>query len=257
MKKQKDANYDPNKEKSSHHNSNHSTKSQHQITPVGWWITIGAIAIFSVLVLFAIFHPNMAERIKFVSANTLNLLILVAIVIQAYIYRRQWEAMERQVKVAERSIQLANDTFDVGEAPYFGITEMSLMDFNPGQWPRLIITFVNGGKTPAWNFDVKSEVVFGDNPQEGERFQCKLCGRIDNRFAIPHIPITIEYQGTVEAVQERIELLFKKKVKLFVISTISYRDRGDKRYCKSFVRIDMQGSSGRELCDYDIDDNQP
>src|SRR5438270_10195275 len=60
-----------------------------------WVYIIGAVLLLALL-LVSYLHPSMAERVKFFTVNALSLLVLVAIVVQAIIYRRQWTVMEDQ-----------------------------------------------------------------------------------------------------------------------------------------------------------------
>jgi hypothetical protein len=61
---------------------------------------VGGI-LLAVLLVVSIFAPYMSERVKFFTVNALSILVLVAIVVQAYIYRRQWETMDRQLTAFE------------------------------------------------------------------------------------------------------------------------------------------------------------
>lgn len=58
-------------------------------------LALGAIGLL-ILLLVSYLHPSMAERVKFFTVNALSVLVLVAIVVQAIIYRRQWAVMESQ-----------------------------------------------------------------------------------------------------------------------------------------------------------------
>ena len=69
-------------------------------------------------------------------------------------------------KTAEDNAKTARDAFYVGSAPYFGITSMEFVDgpVRVGHCPTLQITFLNGGRTPAWLFYAEVTVTFGDSP---------------------------------------------------------------------------------------------
>ncbi|HXQ72183.1 MAG TPA: hypothetical protein VN844_16930 [Pyrinomonadaceae bacterium] len=67
---------------------------------------------FGLVVLFLLLIFTFAQesgRIPFFTQNFLSLLVLVAIAIQAYIYRRQWEVMERQGNEIERQSEQARE----------------------------------------------------------------------------------------------------------------------------------------------------
>lgn len=75
-----------------------------KVFPVSfWWILAGTILIWLFLVALAIFHPNMEERWKFGAGSTLSVLVLVAIIIQAFIYKGQWDAMRATLAQHERA----------------------------------------------------------------------------------------------------------------------------------------------------------
>src|SRR5215210_3495245 len=120
----------------------------------------------------------MSERVKFFTVNALSLLVFIAIAVQAYIYRRQWEAMEdslaetrkivdqneRAVKVAERGIEVAQNAAYIEQRAYVGIQRMTVEGLDEGRCPILNITWINGGKTPAWRFRCVPRLVFGQVP---------------------------------------------------------------------------------------------
>ena len=83
-------------------------------------IVVGALVALGILALVSIYHPNLSERVKFLTGNTLNLLILLVVAIQAYIYTKQWQIMQNQI-----------DNFEITERAYIGITEM-LLDLRHG-----------------------------------------------------------------------------------------------------------------------------
>jgi len=80
-----------------------ATKNNKRASPRAVW-TIAAVGVVGVLVigLIAIVLPNMTERIKFFTTNALSVLLLDVIVVQAYIYSRQWEVMKTQERILER-----------------------------------------------------------------------------------------------------------------------------------------------------------
>lgn len=59
-------------------------------------VILGGVFLVALLVV-SVFLPHLSERVKFFTVNALSLLVLLAIVVQAYIYRRQWEAMQGQL----------------------------------------------------------------------------------------------------------------------------------------------------------------
>lgn len=151
-----------------------------QIAPVGLpislrGIVIGGGIVLGVLLFVSVFAPNMSERIKFLTVNALSLFVLLAIGVQAYIYRRQWDVMERELKIAERAMQVSERTAQASEQ----IVKLSQQSFltierpyvlvgrayleNPiisGKFPLVRLEFENTGKTPALNCRIALNMAF-------------------------------------------------------------------------------------------------
>jgi hypothetical protein len=122
-----------------------SASSQDHVLPVGLRriVMFTGIALLILLVV-SIFMPNLTERVKFFTANTLNLFLLLAVAVQAYIYRRQWEVMERQGKEIERqSEQAKRHTIDTLRA------YISIRTVVPDLPRQILVEIVNFGQTPA------------------------------------------------------------------------------------------------------------
>jgi hypothetical protein len=62
----------------------------------------------TLIIVGGFFVDEHSERIKFVTVNALSLLVLVIIAVQAYIYKRQWDAMLELKNLSQRQA----DTFD-------------------------------------------------------------------------------------------------------------------------------------------------
>jgi len=198
-------------------------------------IIIAAAILLGVLAFIAWYFVNEhSERIRFITVNSLSLLVVVIIAIQSVIYRREWRVMqrglrqtdkvietmqgqldaineqaghlsvqaeaakeaadmakgqlvalqhqeqaqvaaleqqrtmvaqnERAVKAAEESAKTAQRALEIDEAPYFGITKIEIEELAAGHCPKIRITFMNGGKTPAWNFHAIAGVFVGYRP---------------------------------------------------------------------------------------------
>jgi len=60
---------------------------------------------FIILLAIGAYHPDMTERTKFTTGAVLAFFTLMAIVFQAYIYTRQWDAMRKQSEIMSASIE--------------------------------------------------------------------------------------------------------------------------------------------------------
>src|SRR5437870_3206136 len=73
----------------------------------GLWI-IGVVGTILLAGIGSVAYYDVGEksfRINFMVASTLNLLIFVAILVQAFIYKRQWEAMQDGLDRTDRMIE--------------------------------------------------------------------------------------------------------------------------------------------------------
>jgi ABC-type multidrug transport system fused ATPase/permease subunit len=170
-------------------------------------VIFAALILFVLLVLIDWRYVNEhSERIRFITVNSLSLLVVVIIAIQAVIYRREWRVMqkglrqtdrmidkmheqldamkeqaavmtaqveiagkaiavaERDAEAAEKSVALAQEALDVEQAPYFGITNIEIQGLGVAHCPQIEITFMNGGRTPAWSFYAIALVFVGYRP---------------------------------------------------------------------------------------------
>jgi hypothetical protein len=141
-----------------YHNALDAAKSLYERIPVGWRIALLGIIGFLTLLGFGTFHPFMEERVKFITANTLNLLIVLVVIIQAVIYHRQWLIMQEQSRIAGLAYE-----------PRLRITDVIVRDLTVGGQPAFIIEIVNDGASDAQNVELQMRV----NLREGERLAMK------------------------------------------------------------------------------------
>jgi fumarate reductase subunit D len=148
-------------------NSDQSADNHRRAPQTGLWTIFAAAGIFIVvLLLLSIYLPYMSERIKFFTLNALSISVLAAIVVQAYIYRRQWETMERQGKSMHGQLATMNRQADVmanqleamaiSERAYLSIENLSILPITTNV---LTITgdIVNVGRTPAFEITTKTQ----------------------------------------------------------------------------------------------------
>lgn len=242
-------------------------------------IIIAALVAFVLLVLIDWRYVNEhSERVRFLTVNSLSLLVVVIIAIQSVIYRREWRVMqqgllqtdrmidkmheqleviqkqagfmekqlsethqmvvqnERVVKAAEQSTKIAQETLEVGDAPYFGITGMTFTDFELDRYPGVDFGLLNGGKTPAWHVHTMVVLIFGDDIESGESFrmQQKITSPANNFYpsdegkTLEYKQIRFPYtEENRRAIANQVDNRDKAKSQkfLFVIITLSYEDR--------------------------------
>ncbi|HYR75589.1 MAG TPA: hypothetical protein VEM96_07075 [Pyrinomonadaceae bacterium] len=206
-----------------------------------WWICIAGGVLLATLLFLSIFLPSLTERVKFFTLNALSLLVLTVIAVQAYIYRRQWEVIERQesvmreslvetrnlvvqneraVKAAEDNAKTAQEALSAGERAYLVIEDMQLTPTHVGDNWAVTITLFNGGRTPSWGLECAGQaVIASEMPDDIPRLE-----RFDKREVI--IPA-----GT----RKQIEVVFEKPVtdedrKAINGGTITFFALGEIRY---------------------------
>lgn len=94
----------------------HEHKPITKAVPKSVWIVAVAVFVGSLVLLGVVAHYRVAEnsyRIKFFAESSLNLFILFAITVQAYIYIRQWDAMERNLERTDDIIDAMLDQLEV------------------------------------------------------------------------------------------------------------------------------------------------
>src|ERR1700694_5267073 len=69
------------------------------------WVFIGGGIAWLVLLLVAVFHPGISGRVKFFSDSTLNLFIVLAVIAQVLIYRKQWHVMQESMSRQEAALR--------------------------------------------------------------------------------------------------------------------------------------------------------
>src|SRR5438552_9605938 len=73
-----------------------NTKNNYH-SQVGWWLIITAgLILLGVVALVGFTLIDHKDRISFLTVNSLSALIVEAVAMQVYVYRKQWAVMERQ-----------------------------------------------------------------------------------------------------------------------------------------------------------------
>lgn len=223
----------------------------------GKWLIVGVIIAFAGLILVSFLigkaHPNLTERVKFVTPNVLNIFLLAAILVQAYIYRQQAEIMRRNL-----------EAFYVSEVPYFGITQSVAQwpaensvyaDFKEvGSCPVVILSFLNGGKTPAWHFyaapilkwvsteGVEHSVILRAVSERGY-------DAAEETFYPSGKEKTLKYRSDHRFTRDIIKkILDDRTMPLHLVIEIQYRDMRDERHLQTLYCV-LNPETGRFIDD--------
>jgi hypothetical protein len=136
------------------------------------------------IVLLIFTFAQAAGRIPFFTENLLSLLVLVAILVQAYIYGGQWRVMQRQwiamrrslihtrriVGQNERVIEKMHESIEIERAktnPRLRVSKVRMENFRAGQSPIFITTIANDGFIDATGVELHIGIRLGD----GRAFQ--------------------------------------------------------------------------------------
>jgi hypothetical protein len=166
---------------------------------------------------------------------------LDAIKEQAALMRESIAQNERAVGAAEESAKTAQEALDIEEAPYFGIVNCAHQGIVVGQRPKFEITFMNGGRTPAWNFYAIAQVFVGHSPElTAEKFSIQPeLGNWGDTFVPPGKEKTIclsktDFQLTEE--QDKAMRTYPPQ-RLFIQGTAHYRNSKGKQLWTEFCGV--------------------
>lgn len=137
-------------------------------------ITKGTILAASVLIAVTILHPNLPKAI-FLTGSLLNLSIIVAVIIQAYIYVGQWDTMERSLERTDdiiKKMQAQLGTMNEGLAieraktdPRLRVSKVRIENFEAGTSPIFIVTIANDGLIDATGVELHIGIKMGTDKE--------------------------------------------------------------------------------------------
>jgi len=160
---------------------------------------------------------------------------------------------ERAMIAAEKSAEIAREAFYVGEAPYFGTSKIVFRwakgpvrtaegDEVETRRPELIITFMNGGKTPAWHFFVVPHLELGEFSEVDKKWNSlkvvhdNECPDAENTFYPSGSQKCIKYRAWDEFSSAEIEAINSRTQTLILIIDLFYTDMRNDRKNYTFLR---------------------
>lgn len=134
---------------------------------IGW-----AIVGFLFLLWLCWHIPDQKDFWQALIGGSVSYLILLAMFFQARIYKRQSEIMENQWKAMRDGLDKTDallkqnrEFFEITERAYMGLKIIHLNSgVGVGVYPSALATFLNGGKTPAWNFSTRFRFLISTDP---------------------------------------------------------------------------------------------
>jgi hypothetical protein len=168
---------------------------------------------------------------------------------------RAIEASQRQAKISEDTLEHAKETLSSSECAYIGIDSMKLIEpLETGKYPTIKIVFINGGKTPAWNFVSVMRMIYHSETatSAATQFPIDEAEIIKDRgsFLPSGSKKSVEFpQNQFLLDAERIASISVGVMKLYVIGEARYIDFQNKAQIYKFYTV-YAPSKG---CFYDCD----
>jgi hypothetical protein len=149
-------------------------------------------------------------------------------------------ASKTSAEAAEQSAKTAREAFYLGEHAYFGIAQITVGDLVAGRYPRVVITFINGGKTPAWHFNAWFVgLSLSHSPSdEGIWTITAVPYDIGNSFFPSGADKSITYDQADHVItQEEVDAINKQVLRLFVLGSAHYVDMGGERQAFNYCAV--------------------
>lgn len=200
--------------------ANNDQNKSHDKTPSRfrvqwWWILAGTIVLLAGLFIVSHTFNDTLIRINFLTVNTLSILVLAAIAVQAFIYHRQREVMEKQWEIMERSLV-------VQSRAYIGILDIQ------AEWSKrlILVTIQNTGIVPAEDIHIIGDAIVLVGPNKEPQ---SLHHKIDHVFGHTKLftsGLKIRFSIHLDKVDDRYIPLFSQEGALAVLirGHIHYRD---------------------------------
>jgi len=147
---------------------------------------------------------NLSQWLKTWLPIIISGLVLLAVIAQALIYKRQLEVMAS------------------GERAYLGFTGMKVTQLAEGRPIKAFITLENIGKTPAWNLTTDIKVYIAARPQ----FEDLDFGSVplQTSFMPPGMSKDVNFMGVGQISAKDIADINAGVLKLITIGEVRYRD---------------------------------
>lgn len=225
----------------------HENKASHngeKFFSFGFWL----IVLFGLgllgFVIFISFWPNsISNRLIFFMGSLLNALIVVAIVFQAFIYHKQWKAMQCGLSDTRKAVQYS-------ETAYVAVKDASLTQFEVGKKIAAGLTFVNAGNTPAYNERSYCYIELRDKPLPPNLTDFQDIGEEPSMHIIPpnggvrhqlvetEVVLTDQMRGLVE----------QGRYQTYVWGIVTYEDIFGREHWTKFCLVQYKNSARLDGC---------
>jgi hypothetical protein len=209
--------------------------------PGGLWYILAAGAIlFGLLYRLSRVFTVTTEKYTFLVLGGANVLIFLAILVQALIYRRQWDAMTEAVKIERAKTD-----------PRLQITKVRVVNLRPDESPIFLLSIRNVGTLDAEDTLISLRVSFGRSVDSEGTLAQKLtepqsvtipAGQ-EHTYAVP-------WDGAIT--KEHIERLHKVPLKMS--GFIKQKGKDERGFCYRYYIIKGNRPEGMPEfvpCDFD------
>ena len=235
----------------------HPSRVKEPESIIGWWLIGGVVFVgAAILTCVAVKYRHLEAFpawVSFLSTSILSLLLLAVVIAQAYIYHLQRKALSGQLDAMQESVEIARKAFYVGEAPYFDTSKIRFYwakgkpysasgDRTITGRAQIVITFMNGGRTPAWHFSALPHLELGESSQEQKKWiRMKIrpwgdCPEAENTFYPSGAEKCIAYETLDELSPSEMKTINAQKQMLFLIIDIGYTDINNDRTTRQLLR---------------------
>jgi hypothetical protein len=174
---------------------------------------------------------------EFFITSLLGFAVFLAVIVQAYVAKRQWHAMHEQRDLMKASMKLTENMFYVSERAYLCIDEITPQEkpINPEGSIRFALKLFNGGRTPAFNVRVRSfqcsthifdaEAIPDIIMEKGGNGLKNAKNRSVGRMILAGKDVTIWHNPDQNlSTTERAEWMAKRNRYVFIPIELSYKD---------------------------------
>jgi hypothetical protein len=164
----------------------------------------------------------------------------------------QAEASQASAQAAIESVAATKEAFYIGQRAYVGVRRMTVSNLVAGQYVTLTITWINGGKTPAWRFRSIPKLVLDEQPPQKSGFSW-LEDDFSN-ISVSLIPAgeerTVKYETTLLLTREMVAAIEGGGKRLYASAEGSYTDiKGIERPFRIWALYDVYSEGFVELED--------
>jgi len=197
-------------------------------------ICIIALTIIGGLICAGYYFTITTERIKFWTESFLSAAVLAAIIVQAYVYfrqrdvmERQWQAMQDALAQAKEQTRIAGDSLVIGTRSYVGLHSIDLNKDSK----TIFIKIENIGRVPSDSINVFVDMLT-NMPKERvtENETVRPWCRVEHRSNFGGMQL---FPGTLQFIipirlralsDEEIDLIVQGPGSLIIRGTIDYTD---------------------------------